>query len=129
MKVYGSIVLLLILLLSGCRTAFLTIPGGELRGEEVRVSSFSFAVEFSILQLEVRPENPYSVRLRVLMNEGNLYIDAAKSRRWHRFLAADPNVRVKLGSKVYPASVTLITDAALLLNFIRGRSIYRLDPR
>lgn len=126
---HGSLVLLLVVLISGCQTAFLTIPGGELRGQEVHVSSFSFAGEFVLLQLEVRPVRPYSVWLRVVMNEGNLYVDAAKVRRWHRYLADDPNVRIKLGDKVYPATATPVTDLELLGNFIRGRTIYRLIPR
>jgi len=123
------LVLLLSVTLSGCNTAFLTLPGKTLKGEEISADSFAFAAEFDLLQLEVRPPDPYSVWLRVIVKNQHLYIDAANGRRWHKYLKDDPNVRIKLGDKIYPATMTIVTDKDLLLEFLRGRTIYRLDPR
>ena len=123
------LVLLLGMTLSGCNTAFLTLPGKTLKGEEVSAGSFAFAAEFNLLQLEVRPSDPYSVWLRVIVKNQHLYIDAADNRRWHKYLKDEPNVRIKLGGKIYPATMTIVTDQDLLVEFLQGRTIYRLDPR
>lgn len=120
---------LVIILLSGCETAFLTFPGHTLKGQETSTSSFAFANEFNLLQLEVRPSDPYSVWLRVIVKNQHLYIDAANNRRWHRYLMDNPNVRIKLGDYIYPATMTIVTDQDLLKEFLQGRTIYRLDPR
>ena len=122
-------VLLLSIALSGCNTAFLTFPGRTLKGEEISADSFAFAAEFNLLQLEVRPSDPYSVWLRVIVKDQHLYIDAAKNRRWHKYLKDDPDIRIKLGDKIYPATTTIVTDQDLLGEFLQGRTIYRLDPR
>lgn len=121
--------LLTAILISGCQTAFLTFPGGSLKGDEVSTDSFAFASEFKLLQLEVRPENPYSVWLRVIVKNRQLYIDAADKRRWHRYLKEDPNVRIKLGKLIYLATMTEVTDQKLLEGFLNSRTVYRLDPR
>ena len=100
-----------------------------MEGEEISTSSFAFAAEFKLLQLEVRPSDPYSVWLRVIVKDQHLYIDAADSRRWHKYLKDDSNVRIKLGDKIYPATTTIVTDQDLLDEFLQGRTIYQLDPR
>ena len=123
------LVLLLSMILSGCNTAFLTLSGRTLKGEEISADSFAFAAEFNLLQLEVRPSDPYSVWLRVIVKNQHLYIDAANNRRWHKYLKDDPNVRIKLGDKIFPAKMTIVTDQDLLDKFLQGRTIYRLDPR
>jgi hypothetical protein len=120
--------IIFLIALSGCQTAFLTLPGKQLTGTEIPTSSFKFAAGFSLLQLEVRPAKPYSVWLRVVMKVDELYIDAAPNRRWHTYLKDESRVRVKLGNNIYPAEAVLITDEKLLKTFLSGRSIYRLDP-
>ena len=120
--------ILVLIALSGCQSAFLTLPGKQLTGNEISTSSFEFASEFSLLQLEVRPAKPYSVWLRVVMKADELYIDAAPNRRWHKYLKDDSRVRVKLGNNIYPANAIPITKEELLKTFLNGRSIYRLDP-
>ena len=91
--------------------------------------SFAFAAEFKLLTLEVRPEQPYSVILRVVTRNENLYIDAANRRRWHTYLQQNPNVRIKLGETVYPATVVRVTDPEVTQQFLPGRTIYRVVPR
>lgn len=124
-----AIPLVIVLLLSGCQTAFLTFPGGALQGEEMSADSFAFANEYSLLQLEVRPKNPYSIWLRVTLWDGELYIDAAEGRKWHGYLKDNPNVRIKLGDRIYKATAVIVTDRDLQKKFLEGRTIYRIDPR
>jgi hypothetical protein len=114
-------------LVTGCATPFLVFPGKRLSAPVSEVCSFSFAQQFNLMKLEVRPDKPYSVILRVVVIDQDLYVDAA-DRRWHTYLAANPNVRVQLGDSVYPAVAVEMRDAQLLERFIQGRRIYRLDP-
>ncbi len=122
------IILLPFLSMSGCQNAFLTLPGGQLTGIEVHVNSFDLASEYTLLQLEVRPDKPYSIWLRVVMRGDKLYIDAAQKRHWHKFLEGDLRVRIKLGETIYPARAILVTDQELLKQFLSNRTVYLLDP-
>ena len=78
--------------------------------------------------MEVRPEDPYSIILRVVMRNNKLYIDAAENRHWHTYMKADPRVRIKLGDKIYQARAVEVTSAELMDTFISGRTVYELVP-
>ena len=95
----------------------------------MQTASFAFARDFSLLTLEVRPERPYSVYLRVVMRDDELYIDAAQRRRWHTYLKANPKVRIRLGDVIYPATAVRVDDPEVINQFLAGRTIYRLVPR
>ena len=120
--------LLTALLLISCQSPTLLFPGSSLQGPVAVTGSFEFAQQFSILQLEVNPSAPYSVNLRVTVIDGELYVDAAKKRRWYRYLAQDKQVRVRLGGKIYPAVAVQITRPDIASSFIKGRAIFRIDP-
>ena len=120
--------MVLVLLLGGCATPFLTVPGGALRGQESEAESFEFAAEYRLLQLETRPSNPYSVYLRVIVRDGHLYIDAAQRRRWHRYIQADNRVRIKIGDNIYKAVAEKVKPLEEAAGFISGRTIYRIVP-
>ena len=124
-----GVLLLVCIALAGCKTPFITFSGGALTASEARATSFAFAGEFGLLTLEVRPEKPYSVFLRVVMRDDQLYIDAAERRRWHKYIKANPEVRIQLGDTVYPARAEVVEDPALLSQFLSGRTIYRIVPR
>ena len=119
----------LVLLLGACQTPFLVFAGGAIPAQAAAVESFAFAESFKILTLETRPEKPYSVFLRVTVIDEHLYIDAAQKRHWHRYIKEDPQVRIKLGSKVYAATAQVVTDENIRKRFLAGRTIYRLVPR
>ncbi len=122
------IFLVIVVLLSGCATPFLTLPGGALRGPESEVESFEFAAQYRLLQLETRPANPYSVYLRVIVRDGNLYVDATHRRRWHRHIEEDNRVRIKLAGNVYKAVAEKVISPEEVAGFIKGRTIYRIVP-
>ncbi len=129
----GRILILAILLLgsngflTGCSSPFLLLPGKSLQGFETDAQSWEFAEKFKILQLETRPQNPYSVYLRVVTKNGRLYIDAAKHRRWHDYIRQDPHVRIKLGNNIYRAIAIRVTEPEERRQFKTKRTIYRLD--
>jgi hypothetical protein len=113
-----------------CGGPFTVFPGGELRGEVVTepVSDWSF-VDSWFLDLETRPEAPYSVEINYIVKDGQLYIDPAEGRRWLTHIRANPRVRVRFGNKIYPLEAVLVGLPGELEGFPEDRFIYRLDPR
>ena len=118
----------LLLMLTACKSPWLTLPGEALDGPEDTTENFAFAKQFALLQLEVNPSRPYSVILRCTVIAGELYIDAAKARKWGKHLETDHNVRVKLGERVYHAIAEKISDEQITQHFLKGRTVYRLRP-
>jgi len=116
----------LISTLAGCQ--LIPLPGGELQGRVVRADDWSAAEGETILQLETRPGDPYSVNLRVTLIDGALYVDAAPGRRWHEHVREDPRVRVKLGDQIYRACAAKVEDEAVTKRFADARTVYRLVP-
>ncbi len=124
---------LLVLAAAGCGGPFLMLPGGELRGEVASepVDDWSFAGD-RFIDLEVRPQDPYSVELNYFVRDGQLYVDPAEGRRWLDYLREDPNARVRLGGTIYPVTAVLIAEPGQpsgLEDMDPERFIYRLDSR
>jgi hypothetical protein len=118
------------LTLSACGGPFLVFPGGALRGEVVTEAPTDWSfVDDAFVDLETRPENPYSVELNYIVRDGKLYIDPAEGRKWFEYLKADPRVRVRFGDKVYLLEAVLVGKPGELEGFDADRFIYRLDPR
>jgi len=120
---------LLLILASACQSPFLVFPGKEVVGALSNTDTFAFAKKFSILKLETRPSNPYSVFLRVTVINGQLYIDASPSRRWHRFIQEDTFVRIQLGELIYTAKAIAVEDPDVKAHFLKNRTIYKIVPR
>ncbi len=119
-----------LLLLAACDGPFLIVPGGELGGEVVHetVRDWSF-VDDTFVDLEVRPDDPYSIELNYVVRDGMLYIDPAEGRRWLEYIRSDPRVRVRFGEKIYELTAVLVGEPGELEGFDADRFIYRLDPR
>jgi hypothetical protein len=115
-------------LLCACQMPMLTLAGKQLKGIEATTTDFAFADRYKLLKLEVNPEKPYSVILRCTVLDGELYVDAAATRKWAIYLHSDRRVRVMLGSAIYNAVATTITDPKITERFLKGRTIYRLEP-
>ena len=123
-------VLGLLCLVTGCGGPILVIPGGALSGEivETPVEDWSFADNL-FLDLETRPDDPYSVELNYVLREGQLFVDPAEGRRWLDHIRADPRVRVRFDGKIYLATAVLVGSPGELPDFPEDRFIYRLEPR
>lgn len=113
-----------------CGGPVLVFPGGALSGEVVEepVEDWSF-VRARFLDLETRPEDPYSVELNYVVRDGKLYIDPAEGRRWLEHIREDPRVRVRFDGKIHPLRAVLVGRPGELEDFDPSRFIYRLDPR
>jgi len=123
-------VLLAAVAISGCGGPFFVIPGGELSGEVVTepVDDWSF-VDSAFVDLETRPEDPYSVELNYFVVDGKLYIDPAEGREWFDHLRENPLVRVRFAGKIYPLRAVLVGEPGEVEGFDADRFVYRLDPR
>ena len=126
---------MLVILLSsalcfGCGGPMLVFPGGALSGEvhPEPVEDWSF-VSDAFVDLELTPDDPYSVQLNYVVRDGRLYIDPAEGRGWFERLKADPRVRVRFGGTVYPLVAVLVGRPGELEGFDPDRFIYRLDSR
>jgi hypothetical protein len=121
-----------VLALGGCSGPFLVFPGGRLGGEEMTepVADWSFA-DSMFMDLELRPDDPYSVTLNYFVRDGKLYVDPAEDRQWYQYLKADDRVRVRFGfdDRVYPLRAVLVGKPGELEGFDSDRYVYRLDPR
>jgi len=123
---WGAVPLVVLL---ACGGPLLAIPGGKLAGPVVTdsVVDWSFVAD-PVLDLETRPEAPYSVTLRARLIEGQLYLDPAEGRRWLDHLRANPEVRIRIAGRVYPAQAVLVGAPGELAGFDPTRFVYRLDP-
>lgn len=117
-----------LLLAIACGGPIGIIPGGALSGEEATATAWTEVVSDSgTLEIETRPEDPYSVRIGYVFREGNVYIDPAEDRAWYQNLEADPSVRVRFDNRVYRARAVPVTDAAELEGFDPERRVQRLE--
>ena len=108
---------------------FGTIPGKRLKGEEVTesIDDWTFANQYRRVNVEVRPSDPYSVNAGYFVDDGNLYISSLKSR-WAQFLLQDPNMRIRVGDKLYRVRATRVEDPELVSEFHRIRNARNPDP-
>lgn len=115
----------------GCNGPFLQLPGGRLEGREAPLSAAAVPPDGGVIELETRPEDPYSVHVGTVVIGGVVYIDPAAERRWYRHLLADPRVRIRFEDDptVYSARVEPVSDPALLERFDPTRNVLRLVPR
>lgn len=120
----------LVALVASCGGPLLMIPGGALSGEvvEAPVDDWSFADD-AFIDVELRPEDPYSVELNYIVRDGQLYLDPSEGRRWFEYLKDDPRLRVRFGNEIYPVTAVLVGRPGELEGFDSDRYVYRLDSR
>ncbi len=95
-------------------------PGLGLSGEvnKQRVQDWSFASDASEIFIETATPYfiPHSVTIACATLEKQLYVGAndPDNKRWVANVARDPNVRLKIGNKIYEQKLDPITDAATI---------------
>ena len=74
------------------------LPGGKLEGATAPApSDWAFTDEVKTVQLETRPEDPYSVNIWAVGIEPLLYVHAGTNRsRWVENIEDNPDVRVRV---------------------------------
>ncbi|MCA9506437.1 MAG: hypothetical protein KC616_25345 [Myxococcales bacterium] len=124
-------VLIAAALVVGCGPTLL-LPGGELQGTPVEApADWGFTQEVSTIQLETRPEDPYSVNIWAVGVGPALYVHAGGNRsRWVEHMEADPRVRVRVGDQLYPLEGARVASAEEFARFADAYEVkYGLRPR
>jgi hypothetical protein len=95
--------LALLLMLGGCSEPFIVFPGKALSGEEREPpADWSALADIDTLQLETRPDDPYSINLWAVGIGPDLYVGTgAEGTRWSEYVQADPRVRFRVEDAVY----------------------------
>jgi hypothetical protein len=113
----------------GCNGPMAWMPGGALVGPEQTAQNWTAAAAGAdTLELETRPEDPYSVRIGFVLRDGDLYIDPAEERSWYAYLVENNAVRVRFADSIYRAEAVEVTDVSELAGFDATRHVFRLEP-
>lgn len=104
---------LLLVLCVACGPTLL-LPGGQLEGVTAAPpADWGWTDEVSTVQLESRPEDPYSVNIWIVGIEDRLYVHAGANRStWVENMEADPSVRVRMDETIYELTATRVEDQA-----------------
>jgi hypothetical protein len=116
------------------------IPGGALEGPLTQPPpDWSALGEGTRCQLELRPEEPYSVNVGCHVHEGRLYVYSllGASKRWTALAEQEPEVRVGIHGHLYELEARRVLDPderRRVLSPDGGEPsdstwLYRLDPR
>lgn len=133
----------MVLTITGCTDPFVVIPGGQLSGNASPVPD-DWGVVPEVVQLELRPADPYSINIWALEDNGNLYV-ATRNANWTAYVEADQRVRVRIDNQIYDLLATEVTDLEELgsvteayirkydidgtESFVDDGQVYRLTPR
>ena len=112
------------------------IPGGRLSGEVVStpVEDWSFASAVETIQLETRPDDPYSVNTWFVSQGSRFWVAAGggETSRWARNLIADPRVRLRIDGKLYERTAERVSEQAELgavVVLYQAKYEYERDPK
>jgi hypothetical protein len=137
---------LLIPVLCSCGGPFAVFPGGALAGPiSATPSNFEFARNAGTIQLETRPEDPYSVNIACAVVGEALYISAGDNKsQWVENMEANPLVRLRIDGTVYELRATRVVEEKEMRAFadewmknawardpttLGEAWVYRLSPR
>ena len=89
-------------------------PGGRLDGdvEATTPADWRFVGDTAACAVEVRPNDPHSVRATCLQQGGTLYVSSimAPRKRWPKMVADDDRVRVRIEGRLYALRAVRIDD-------------------
>jgi hypothetical protein len=124
------------------------VPGGALDGELTPLpASWSEALggERAMCEIEARPSNPHSIQLECFTRDGALFVQSHRwaladwwPESWAEVWLAEPDVRVRVGARIYELRAERLTEEALREAILRERGydpvpvgivVFRLEPR
>ena len=118
---------------TGCNGPTLLLPGGRLDGEaRPAPSDWAFAGDYGTVQLETRPDDPYSVNVAFTVVGGRLHINAGDTEtQWVKNIASNPLVRLRMDGALYDLRAARVTNTDEIAAFARAwtsQSTFRRDP-
>jgi hypothetical protein len=124
------------------------LPGGRLSGEvSPTPGDWAFSEAIKTVQLETRPQDPYSVNVWGAGIGDHFYLASGRGgdARWAQYIEEDPEVRLRIGSTLYELRAVRVDDDAERESFLlalerkydwqpddnEGENawLFRLDPR
>jgi hypothetical protein len=133
MRSLHPLVLAALFVLAACKGPSALFPGGALEGPVAPVpGSFDFARDAGTVQLETRPEDPYSVNIACTVVGEGLYVNAGGTRtQWVENIEGDPRVRLRVEGTLYELRAERVTDAAEMDAFAEAwlQNVWARDPR
>lgn len=99
------------------------IPGGALVGPVNSNPNPEWSNLEQVIELEIRPEKPWSLSVWNAVIDGELYVPSAMGarRRWTAVALEEPMVRVRTRGQIYERRIEKVEDPALRLRI--GRAI------
>jgi len=128
-----SIAFVFLALIMGCSGPLPFMSGGELSGEEEPApKEWVFEEDFGVIQLETRPDDPYSVNIAYTQRAGRLYIYAGDTEtQWVQNMQDNPLVRLRHSDVIYTLRAERVLDPDEISNFAEAwndASIFHRDP-
>jgi hypothetical protein len=124
------------------------VPGGALSGEVAPApAAWSDALggDRDMCEIEARPADPHSIQLECFTRDGALYVQSHRwalaewwPESWAEVWLAEPDVRVRIGDRIYELRAERVVDTALrdaMLNergydpVPEGIVVFRFEPR
>lgn len=128
----NRILILLICFLFVACGPFVLLPGGALDGvSSPSPTDWAWTDDVSTIQLETRPEDPYSVNIWIVADGEKLYVHAGANRSaWVENMQSNPAVRVKIGDKIFELRATRVEEQQEFDHFADGyEAKYGSRPR
>ena len=115
-------------LLLGCGP----VPGGSLSGEVAPAPAAwteALGGERAFCEIESRPADPHSIQLECFVVDGRLYAQSHRwaladwwpTESWAAIWLEHPDVRVRVGEKIYELRAVRVTDAAVRDPILKNR--------
>jgi hypothetical protein len=124
------------------------VPGGALDGEVAPApAAWSDALggDRAMCEIEARRADPHSIQLECFARDGALYVQSHRwalaewwPESWAEVWLAEPDVRVRIGDRIYELRAERVVDTALrdaMLNergydpVPEGIVVFRFEPR
>ncbi len=98
------------IILTGCTQPFIGVPGGKLSGSDATPPGSWGAVP-DVVQMETRPDDPYSVNIWAVSKDNHLYV-GTQDATWVPFIQQDPRVKIKIDERLYSLTALEVKDPA-----------------
>lgn len=147
-RAISRLVLLALLPISVACGPLWMLPGGRLSGEvSPAPGDWAFSEAIKTVQLETRPQDPYSVNVWGAGIGDRFYLASGSGgdARWAQYIEEDPEVRLRVGNILYELRAVRVDDDAERESFLSALErkydwqpdgnegenawLFRLDPR